>query len=127
MQIFFDDLALPRLMRSQLVETPEMKSQRAGYSSTGTPSNLQRDPLDARRDRPARRASAPARARELTALLAKLAELPEGPADPAAGCARGARAADRALRAPARAHPYLDPIDLRFRNRVRCRSRPPRR
>ncbi len=32
MQIFFDDLALPRLMRTQLAETPEMKSQRAGYS-----------------------------------------------------------------------------------------------
>jgi len=40
MQIFFDDLALPRLMRTQLAETPEMKSHRAGYSNQGTPSNL---------------------------------------------------------------------------------------
>src|SRR3954454_2765115 len=40
MQMFFDDLALPRLTRTQLAETPEMKSQRAGYSNTGTPANL---------------------------------------------------------------------------------------
>ena len=37
MQIFFDDLALPRLMRTQLAETPEMKSHRAGFSNAGTP------------------------------------------------------------------------------------------
>src|SRR5215207_7947577 len=40
MQIFFDDLALPRMMRTQLAETPEMKSHRAGFSNAGTPSNL---------------------------------------------------------------------------------------
>ena len=40
MQIFFDDLALPRLTRTQLAETPEMKSHRAGFSNAGTPSNL---------------------------------------------------------------------------------------
>ena len=33
MQIFFDDLALPRMMRTQLAETPELKSHRAGYSN----------------------------------------------------------------------------------------------
>ena len=40
MQIFFDDLALPRMTRTQLAETPEMKTHRAGYSNAGTPSNL---------------------------------------------------------------------------------------
>ena len=40
MQVFFDDLALPNLVRTQLAETPEWKSQRAGYSSDGTPNNL---------------------------------------------------------------------------------------
>ncbi len=33
MQIFFDDLALPRMIRSQLVETPEIKIKSAGYSN----------------------------------------------------------------------------------------------
>jgi hypothetical protein len=40
MQVFFEDLALPHLMRTQLAEVPEWKSQRAGFSSDGTPNNL---------------------------------------------------------------------------------------
>jgi len=40
MQIFFDDLALPRMTQTQLAETPEWKSHRAGFVSDGTPSNL---------------------------------------------------------------------------------------
>ena len=122
MQIFFDDLALPRLMRTQLAETPEMKSHRAGYSSDGTPSNLTRDPLDARRDRPPRRD----RRRLARASCARSRRswptLPDGRSTPAHELRAeiGARGADRrAARAARRAFPYLDPIDLRFRNRVR--------
>ena len=40
MQVFFEDLALPHLVRTQLAEVPEWKSQRAGFSSDGTPNNL---------------------------------------------------------------------------------------
>ena len=40
MQVFFDDLALPNLTRTQLAEVPEWKLQRAGFSSDGTPNNL---------------------------------------------------------------------------------------
>src|SRR6476469_37604 len=40
MQVFFDDLALPNLTRTQLAETPEWKSHRAGFTSDGTPNNL---------------------------------------------------------------------------------------
>ena len=40
MQIFFDDLALPRMTQTQLAETPEWKSHRAGFVSDGTSSNL---------------------------------------------------------------------------------------
>ena len=40
MQVFFEDLALPHLVRTQLAETPEWKSHRAGFSSDGTPNNL---------------------------------------------------------------------------------------
>ena len=32
MQVFFEDLALPHLVRTQLAETPEWKSHRAGYT-----------------------------------------------------------------------------------------------
>ena len=40
MQVFFEDLALPHLVRTQLAEMPEWKSQRAGFTSDGTPNNL---------------------------------------------------------------------------------------
>ena len=40
LQVFFEDLALPHLVRTQLAEVPEWKSHRAGYSSDGTPNNL---------------------------------------------------------------------------------------
>jgi uncharacterized sporulation protein YeaH/YhbH (DUF444 family) len=37
MQVFFEDLALPHLIRTQLAETPEWKSQRAGLRPTAHP------------------------------------------------------------------------------------------
>ena len=119
MQIFFDDLALPRLVRSQLVEMPEMRSQRAGYSNSGTPSNL--SVIRSMRGAIGRRVAIGSGSRaELAALLDRLAELPESGADAAEVLAR--KELERqiaALRARLARIPYLDPIDLRFRNRVR--------
>ena len=40
MQVFFEDLALPHLIRTQLAEVPEWKSHRAGFTSDGMPTNL---------------------------------------------------------------------------------------
>ena len=40
MQVFFEDLALPNMVKTALAEIPEWKSHRAGYSSDGTPNNL---------------------------------------------------------------------------------------
>ena len=42
MQVFFEDLALPHLIRTQLAETPEWKSHRAGFTSDGTPKLIRR-------------------------------------------------------------------------------------
>jgi uncharacterized sporulation protein YeaH/YhbH (DUF444 family) len=40
MQLFFEDLALPRLLRTHIGDNPLWKSRRAGYSRDGTPNNL---------------------------------------------------------------------------------------
>lgn len=40
MDIFFDDLALPNMVRTVLADTTEFKSERAGFSNDGTPNNL---------------------------------------------------------------------------------------
>ncbi len=40
MEYFFEDLALPSMIRKIIAETTEFKSQRAGFSNDGTPNNL---------------------------------------------------------------------------------------
>ena len=119
MQIFFDDLALPRMQRTQLAETPEMKSHRAGYSNAGTPSNL--SVIRSMRGAIGRRVAIGAGSRaELARLEAELEAMPSPDADVAAATQRELlRARIAALRTRLKAIPYLDPIDLRFRNRVR--------
>ena len=115
MQVFFEDLALPHLVRTQLAEVPEWKSQRAGFSSDGTPNNLH--VVRSMRGAIGRRIAIGAGSRrELRELQAQLATLEaEGREIEAAAM----RLEIAALRARLERIPYLDPIDLRFRNRVR--------
>ena len=40
LNIFFEDLALPNLVRTQLAKITETKSQRAGFTSDGVPTNI---------------------------------------------------------------------------------------
>jgi uncharacterized sporulation protein YeaH/YhbH (DUF444 family) len=115
MQVFFEDLALPHLVRTQLAEVPEWKSQRAGFSSDGTPNNLH--VVRSMRGAIGRRIAIGAGSRrELRELQEQLAVLEtEGREIEAAAM----RLEIAALRARLERIPYLDPIDLRFRNRVR--------
>jgi uncharacterized sporulation protein YeaH/YhbH (DUF444 family) len=119
MQIFFDDLALPRMTQTQLAETPEWKSQRAGFVSDGTPSNL--SVLRSMRGAIGRRLAIGGGSRtELRELEDELERLSAGPHD-AMFAARRAdlEARIQALKCRLARIPYLDPIDLRFRSRVR--------
>ena len=121
LQVFFDDLALPHLVRTQLAEVPEWKSHRAGYSSDGTPSNLH--VVRSMRGAIGRRIALGSHSRrELAELEAELVILQ---AAAAAGDVRAEQAIKPlevqidALRARLQRIPYLDPIDLRYRNRVK--------
>ena len=117
MQAFFDDLALPNLERTQLAEVPEYKTHRAGLTSDGNPSNLH--VLRSMRGALGRRIALVMESRrELQQLEEKLAALQrDGRARPEEVEALEDEIA--ALRARLDRIPYLDPIDLRFRNRVR--------
>jgi len=121
MQVFFEDLALPHLVRTQLAEVPEWKTHRAGFSSDGTPNNLHvvRSMRGAIGRRIAIGAGSRRELRELEERLAVLkAELQPG--DAVGEHEIEALEAEIArLRARVERIPYLDPIDLRFRNRVR--------
>lgn len=121
MQVFFDDLALPNLAKTQLAETPEWKSHRAGFTSDGTPNNLH--VVRSMRGAIGRRIAIGAGARsELRQLEAHLEELlkqrREGDAEQLREIAE-TQARILVLRERVGRIPYLDPIDLRYRSRVR--------
>ena len=119
MQVFFDDLALPHLVRTQLAETPEWKSQRAGYSSDGTPNNLH--VVRSMRGAISRRIAVGAGSRtELRELEDELEELQRAPKNELRlHRIQELHAAIAELRGRIGRIPYLDPIDLRYRSRIR--------
>jgi uncharacterized sporulation protein YeaH/YhbH (DUF444 family) len=118
MQVFFDDLALPNLARTTLAETPEFKTHRAGFSSDGTPNNLH--VVRSMRGAIGRRIALGSDARrELAELEAELSELQASPTGGHPAEVARLQAAIEVLRARIGRIPYLDPIDLRYRSRVR--------
>jgi uncharacterized sporulation protein YeaH/YhbH (DUF444 family) len=121
MQVFFEDLALPHLIRTQLAETPEWKTHRAGFSSDGTPNNLH--VVRSMRGAIGRRIALGSESRrELHQLEERLAQLRRHPHPTPALAAQEIRTLEEqieALRGRLNRIPYLDPIDLRYRSRVR--------
>lgn len=125
MQVFFEDLALPHLIRTQLAETPEWKSHRAGFTNDGTPNNLHvvRSMRGALGRRIALGNDSRRELRDLEQQLETLQALAQNPAHPADLLAEQevlrlqTRIAE--LRTRLDRIPFLDPIDLRFRSRVK--------
>lgn len=117
MQIFFEDLALPHLMRTQIGDSPEWKSHRAGYSHDGTPNNLHivRSMRGALGRRIALGTSARRELHEKEALLVEYKRFPQGREDDILALERDILELKRRLKNI----PFLDPIDLCFRNRVK--------
>ncbi|GAC1390428.1 MAG: YeaH/YhbH family protein [Variovorax sp.] len=118
MNYFFDDLALPRLIRTQLLaDAPEWKSRRAGYVSEGNPTSLH--VVRSMRTALGRRIAMGGEARlELRRLEAYLRQLEQRGDAPAAELA-SVHADIAVLRERLKRVPFLDPFDLRYRNRVR--------
>lgn len=125
MQVFFEDLALPNLVRTALAEVPEWKSHRAGFSSDGTPNNLH--VVRSMRGALGRRIALGASSRrEIKDLEARLDELRTLSDTDDAALARDRAAEIEAIEAQLqqlygrmKGIPFLDPIDLRFRSRVK--------
>jgi len=121
MQVFFEDLALPHLIRTQLAEVPEWKSQRAGFSSDGTPNNLH--VVRSMRGAIGRRIAIGAGSRrELREMQDRLADLKAAFTPDDIVAEREIKDLELQiahLRARLERIPYLDPIDLRYRSRIR--------
>jgi uncharacterized sporulation protein YeaH/YhbH (DUF444 family) len=117
MNYFFDDLALPRMIRTQLLaDVPEWKFRRAGYVSEGNPTSLH-----------VVRSMRVGLARRIAMGGDSRVELKEAEAQLADAEARGESIEEierlqlvvKELRDRLKRVPFLDPFDLRYRNRVR--------
>jgi uncharacterized protein len=116
MDYFFQDLALPDLVKKQLAAVPETKRARAGFVSAGNPSNLHvvRSMKQAIGRRLAM-ASGPREAlREAEQALEALIDIGRG-SSPEADELRDEIAT---LKARVAAVPFIDTWDLRYANRV---------
>ncbi len=117
MHYFFEDLELPNLVKTKLAETPEFKYRRAGFTGDGTPNNIH--VVRSMRGALGRRiALGGEQRRELKEMRARLADAKRNPATLANEIATLETAIERLLRRLS-SIPYLDPIDLRYRNRVK--------
>ena len=115
--IFFDELELPHLVKRQLARIDDYKLVRSGYTQTGVPTNI--NLLRTMRSAASRRvaAGAPWGAR-LRALEEQLA-LALSQAEPDAALIERLEGEIRSLKLRRKAVPFIDPIDLRYSNRIR--------
>lgn len=118
LNIFFDDLALPNLVKTQLARVEEYKRVRAGYTQTGVPANIsiKRSLRGAAGRRIAFAAPLRKKIAELEQQLADLLAAGVSELDPAV---RDLRRDIAHLRARIEAIPFIDAFDLRYNNRVR--------
>jgi hypothetical protein len=110
LDLLFDDLELPNLVRNQLIGTTEFKTVRAGYTTEGAPQQHRRGALAEGRHRPAHRAwrAASRRIRELEAEIDALLAAGVAETDERCRAARGDRPAQDAHRRAA-VHRHLRP------------------
>ena len=120
LELFFDDLELPRLVRTQLATITDFKTRRAGFTASGTPANINivRSMRGALSRRLALGAPSQARLRELQRELDALDE-DEAEDSEDGRRARTIRLEMERLRARIENIPFIDSFDLRYNNRVR--------
>jgi hypothetical protein len=118
MNYFFDDLALPRLIRTQLLaDIPEWKSRRAGFVSEGNPTSLH--VVRSMRVALGRRIAMGGDARIELRRLEEVMRQMEQDANTSPSELAAVKAEVEELRQRLKRVPFLDPFDLRYRNRVR--------
>jgi uncharacterized sporulation protein YeaH/YhbH (DUF444 family) len=117
MNYFFEDLELPNLIKTQLKSITEFKHQRAGYTISGTPTNIH--VLRSMRGAIGRRIAVGAKSRKrLKEAEQEMAELLRTTFEDDHRIL-ALRKEIHHLRTKLHAIPFLDPIDLRYSNRIK--------
>ncbi|TVO53356.1 YeaH/YhbH family protein [Denitromonas halophila] len=117
LDVFFDDLALPNLVRTELAKLTEFKTQRAGFTSDGVPTNINvvRSLRGAIGRRKALGAPLAARVREIDEEIEALEQDTTAHLDEIAAL----REERSRLLIRIEAIPFIDRFDLRYNNRIR--------
>ncbi len=117
LDVFFDELALPNLVKRQLARIEQTRRVRAGYTQSGVPTNisLTRTMRGAAGRRVAAGGADARRLRELEAALARIAPERRDDDDEVEALRREIAR----LRARIEAIPFIDTFDLRYRHSVR--------
>lgn len=124
LELFFEDLELPHLVRTQLARVTEYRSQRAGFTADGVPANI--NVVRSLRGALGRRLALGSpylnRVRELQEELDELLERDDGTGNDGSldsERARALRAEIAQLRVKIERIPFIDSFDLRYNNRIR--------
>jgi uncharacterized sporulation protein YeaH/YhbH (DUF444 family) len=117
LDIFFDDLALPHLVKTQLARISEYKQIRAGYTQTGVPTNI--NVVRSLRGATGRRIAVGAPYRKaLRIARERLAQLEAQGAGDSPEALALRQEISRLLR-KIDSLPFIDTIDLRYNNRIK--------
>ncbi len=116
MNYFFEDLALPELVKKQLATTPEVKRVRAGFASQGNPANLH--VVRSMKQAIGRRLAMSAGPRDSLRKAEERLEVLEADGRGDEAEAEALREEIVKLKARVAAVPFLDTWDLRYANRV---------
>lgn len=116
LEFFFEDLALPNLVKTQIAKIPDVRKQRAGHTHDGNPSNINivRSMRGAMGRRIALRAPYQKELEDLDAELQALLLV----ADENDSRVTRLREQMDGVRRKMGAIPFLDPFDLRYNHRV---------
>ena len=115
LDIFFEDLELPDLVKTELKEITHRRWQRAGFARTGTPSNL--DVMRTMRNSLGRRIALNRPDPDgLNALTARIEELEDSEDDTSDALSDLRQELDDMVRRQ-KIVAYIDPVDVRYRQR----------
>ncbi|GAB1717598.1 MAG: protein of unknown function DUF444 [Nitrobacter sp.] len=114
LDLFFEDLELPDLVKLSLHEILAFKPRRAGFAATGSPTNINIG-RTMRNSYGRRIALKRPKREEVDAIRQQIAELEAGPSSPVAGQRIAALQAEmERLERKRRLIAYVDPLDIRF-------------
>lgn len=116
LELFFEDLALPNMIKTQIAKIPTFKYVRAGFTSEGIPANI--NVVRSLRGALGRKiAVTSSKRRKIEALEQELSDLKRTNADSSRISTIEEEIA--LLKRKIAAIPFIDPFDLRYHNRVK--------